>query len=190
MRQLDKAIVDQVKKKEIPMPKDVCHRLLYEEAAFTLDRLDVKHEPYESAGRFSPWNLLEFVPSTRLAQAQNGPEMTHWPNPFKPRGVYRRSATDPVYIHASVVNFLTTKGGSGYKPNVAWRGFEGGEFPLIESFEGNPITKPKSEKEKATLISVLRLDWNETSGMWGKAKNSVASFGGSVGKFVGFGSSN
>ncbi|KDN34446.1 hypothetical protein RSAG8_12478, partial [Rhizoctonia solani AG-8 WAC10335] len=133
------------------MPKDVCHQLLYEEAAFTLDRLDVKHEPYESAGRFSPWNLLEFVPSTRPAQAQNGPEMTHWPNPFKPRGVYRRSATDPVYIHASVVNFLTTK--------------------------GNPITKPKSEKEKAALISACRPGWNETPGMLDRAKNSVASFG-------------
>ncbi|CAE6463378.1 unnamed protein product [Rhizoctonia solani] len=189
MRQFNQETIRKVNRGEIPMSKETRSQILYEVAAHDYDRLDVKHEPFESAGKFSPWNFLEFVPSARPYQAEEGPELTHWPNLFKPRQVYRRNPNDPVYIHASVANFITTEDGATYRPNVTWRGYKNEEFPKIESFEGNPNTEP-SDKQKAALKTALRLGWNETPTKWAQAKSSVASTGNKIKKLFGFGSSD
>ncbi|CAE7144134.1 unnamed protein product [Rhizoctonia solani] len=169
----DSLTLKKIKKGEIPMPERMRNTILYKDAAFACDRLDIDHEPYDcAAGFFSPWNILEFFPSTRPAQTETGPKMTHWPNCFQPRVVWRRNPADPIYLHASVVDFLQTRHGGLYEPKLLWRGYEHGEYPLIESFEGAD-SGLKSYKEVEAVKEGLNLGWNRPPELWRQVKDSV-----------------
>ncbi|CAE6441944.1 unnamed protein product [Rhizoctonia solani] len=153
------------------------HRRRLYEYSSKLDKIDIKHTPFEAVGVFSPWKMLELFPSTRPAQTDKGPEMTHWltlslintlrlltlepicrPNLGKTRIIYRRSPTEPVFIHASVIDFLLSEKGKGYVPSAYWYGFNEGEFPRIESFEGNRMDWPDDENTREGLKSVMKID--------------------------------
>ncbi|CAE6356295.1 unnamed protein product [Rhizoctonia solani] len=164
--------MDQIKNGIVPIPKYMRTEMFHAEAAY-LDKIDVRNEPYESAGKFSLWNILEFFPSTRPAQTENGPEMTHWPNLFKPRAIYCL-ASDDVYLHVSVLNFLLTRKGFSYQPPVNWLGLKFEQFPKIEHYEGNGKIWPESENEKQALIAALDMGWNrERNSWWDGIKHSA-----------------
>ncbi|CAE6511368.1 unnamed protein product [Rhizoctonia solani] len=162
------------------------HRAQLYEASSALDRIDVKHTPFEAAGTFSPWNLLELVPSTRPVQTADGPTTTHVPNFGKTRTIYRRNPSEPVFIHASVVDFMLTPEGKGYIPSANWDGFNDGELPRIESYEGNTMPWPNPGPDRTALVSAMKMNWKPAPGVMDRLKGAVTSVGGKVGRLIGF----
>ncbi|CAE7162389.1 unnamed protein product [Rhizoctonia solani] len=166
-------MVKKVKKGLIPMPERMRSLILYEKAAFECDRLDIVHKPYNcAAGFFSPWNILEFFPSTRPVQTETGPQMTHWPNCFQPRVVWRRNPSDPIYIHASVVDFLQTRRGARYEPKLIWHGYKDWHVPLVESYEGAD-GELMSDEARNALQEALKLGWKRPPEFWKLVKDSI-----------------
>ncbi|CUA67977.1 putative protein YEL023C [Saccharomyces cerevisiae S288c] [Rhizoctonia solani] len=162
------------------------HRAQLYQASSALDRIDVKHTPFEAAGTFSPWNLLELVPSTRPVQTADGPTTTHVPNFGKTRTIYRRNPSEPVFIHASVVDFILTPEGKGYIPSANWDGFNDGELPRIESYEGNIMPWPNPGPDRTLLVSAMKMNWKPAPGMMDRLKGAVMSIGSKVGRLIGF----
>jgi hypothetical protein len=52
---------------------------------------------------------------------------------YKPRYVFRPEPTHPVFIHASVVYYLSTE--PNYKPGALWYGLGKDEYPEVEDYE-------------------------------------------------------
>lgn len=52
------------------------YRKIYQ-GSTALDKIDIQHEPYESMGQHSFWNLLEFWPSRRQVQTEAGTSKTY-----------------------------------------------------------------------------------------------------------------
>ncbi|CAE7205425.1 unnamed protein product, partial [Rhizoctonia solani] len=158
---------------------------LYKESS-RLDKIDVECKPFEAVGTFSPWKLLELAPTTRPAQTANGPTTTHVPNFGKKRMIYRQKSSDPIFIHSSVVDFILTPGGKGYVPGATWDGFNKGDLPQIESYEGHRMPWPHAEPDRAALVSAMKMTWKEAPGVVARLKDGVTSIGSKIGEWVGF----
>ncbi|CAE6533239.1 unnamed protein product [Rhizoctonia solani] len=162
------------------------HRARLYDASSKLDQIDIKHEPFEAAGTLSPWNILELFPSTRPIQTANGPTTTRVPNFGKTRMIYRRKPSEPVFIHASVIDFILTPEGNEYIPGATWDGFNDGDLPRIESYEGNQMSWPDSGPNRTALVSAMNMNWKPVPGMLDRFKSGVTSIGSKVGRLVGF----
>ncbi|EUC60432.1 CVNH domain protein [Rhizoctonia solani AG-3 Rhs1AP] len=162
------------------------HRARLYDASSKLDQIDIKHEPFEAAGTLSPWNILELFPSTRPIQTANGPTTTRVPNFGKTRMIYRRKPSEPVFIHASVIDFILTPEGNKYIPGATWDGFNDGDLPRIESYEGNQMSWPDSGPNRTALVSAMNMNWKPVPGMLDRFKSGVTSIGSKVGRLVGF----
>ncbi|KAG9096914.1 hypothetical protein FS749_007497 [Ceratobasidium sp. UAMH 11750] len=107
------------------------------EASIKLDHDDVDHGIYDSIGWSPLWNTLEFLPVAKPIKTETfSPDTTRWPNAKGGRSIYRTSPADPIFIHSSVVAYLTsTEAGAvkeDYKPRAKWYGYDQSDWPRIE----------------------------------------------------------
>ncbi|QRV78690.1 choline transport protein [Ceratobasidium sp. AG-Ba] len=108
------------------------------EASIKLDHDEVVHPIYDSIGWSPLWNTLEYMPVAKPIKTTDKFESTttRWPNAKSGRSIYRAKATDPIFIHSSVVAYLTSQEPGavkeGYKPRAKWYGYEQNEWPRIE----------------------------------------------------------
>ncbi|KAF8598514.1 hypothetical protein BDV93DRAFT_547351 [Ceratobasidium sp. AG-I] len=119
------------------------HYLERMEASAMLDIADNARKIRDSIGRSVLWNTLEAMPiakptSKHVSEPNSNqaikPEYTRWPNLKKGRSVYTRGFS--VMLHNSVVEYMTSEEGKGYRPRATWHG-DDSWMPAEDSYKGD-----------------------------------------------------
>ncbi|KAB5588332.1 hypothetical protein CTheo_8227 [Ceratobasidium theobromae] len=103
-----------------------------------LDRVDVQNKIYDSIGWSPLWNGMEYLAFTAKPTKNDKfePTTTRWPNAKNGRSIFSATEMDPIFIHSSVVDYLTSLGPTvtkkDYKPRATWFGYGAESWPRIE----------------------------------------------------------
>lgn len=102
------------------------------------------------------------------------------PNAKKGRAIYRTKASDPIYIHSSVVDYLTSSTSDAtkedYEPRAKWHGYEEDEWPRIEDIAHAEVAGFGKEPESNYVFpeeakkKLNKIEFRRTAGMlekWG-----------------------
>ncbi|QRV98491.1 choline transport protein [Ceratobasidium sp. AG-Ba] len=107
-----------------------------------LDKIDIGYQPYDAMRGVPAWNLLEFLPSAKPTQTEDGLTTTRIPNLYKPRSIHRPIRANHVAIHASVVDHLSSED-CKYVPRAVWRGYNPESPPHIADSPNGGAAWPK-----------------------------------------------
>jgi hypothetical protein len=176
------------------------------EESIKLDRDDVKHGIYDSIGWSALWNPLEYMPVAKPMKTDVtfDPTTTRWsvipiyiwsfskanwalvcrPNAKSGRSIYRTKSTDPIFIHSSVVAYLTSQDAEAikesYKPRAKWYGYDQDDWPRIEDV---PHIKDAAGVEDVQASSALPDDAKKKLELVRPPKAGAASKGWGFGLF-------
>ncbi|CAE6355426.1 unnamed protein product [Rhizoctonia solani] len=107
-------------------------------ASKKLDQVDIKKSTCDSIGWSPLWNGLEYFAFTaKPTKTVNfEPTTSRWPHAKAGREIFRSSEKDPIYLHSSVVDQLTSYGPTinkkEYKPRAKWYGYQQDGWPRVE----------------------------------------------------------
>ncbi|KAF8598513.1 hypothetical protein BDV93DRAFT_609782 [Ceratobasidium sp. AG-I] len=136
-------------------------------ASATLDEADMKRYIYDSIGWSVLWNSLEVMPvakptSKHVSEPNSSdqvlkPEYTRRPNLKKGRSVYTRGSA--VQLHSSVVEYMTSDSGKGYRPRASWHS-QDGRLEAADSPKNVIVRNEVREK-----LGLPKLEWEDNSGI-------------------------
>lgn len=135
-----------------------------------LDAFDIISRPYLALNESVAWKILECLPVPKLDQlatTRSQPGTVRMPNVGAPRCINFQDASDPIYIHSSVVNFLKTKLAKEreYVPAAMWHGYDKGDWPQVDEGLSSIIGE---DDEDAEVRKRLKMSWMtpDSQGSW------------------------
>ncbi|KAG8731123.1 hypothetical protein FRC12_019880 [Ceratobasidium sp. 428] len=124
-------------------------------ASAALDEKDIKshnYQIYDSIGWSPLWHILEVLPGPKPTNTLDL-GTTWWPNLKKGRAVYGEDRFDSrftfgIRIHSSVVQYMKSPQGMGYKPRARLH-WSGNKYPLVEDpYESKAYKLPEAVVER------------------------------------------
>ncbi|KDN34065.1 hypothetical protein RSAG8_12853, partial [Rhizoctonia solani AG-8 WAC10335] len=123
-----------------------------------LDHVDIQKGIYDSIGRSLLWNGLEYFACTAkpTKNAKCEPVTSRRPHVKAGREVFRCTEKDPIFLHSSVIDQLSSYGPrinkKEYKPRAKWYGYEEHGWPRIEDVSSTVQAKGDERPEPSNMV--------------------------------------